>query len=155
MLPDADNDAQAPNEAQLLPDASEEAASSPLPGSRTRSCGPATLAGCIFLEALTLLVLVAFCSTVVGVSFLVQAMRPSPETATPAVAALITPEPAPAETETPAPLAPTAVPATPTATPTRTATPTVTATVTPTDTPTAAPRRYAVFIPFVVRAPSP
>ena len=138
------DDAQPPGEAPLLADSSGEAAPTPPPGSRTRLTVPATLAGCIFLEALTLLVLVAFCATLVGVSFLRQAMRTSPGTATPAVAVLITPEPAPTETETPTPPIPTAAPATPTL-----------AAPTPTATPTPTPRRYTVFLPVVVRAPSP
>ena len=148
MLPD--NDAQPPDQAPLLPDNSEEVAPTPPPGSRFRSGGSAALAGCIFLEALTLLVLVAFCATLVGVSFLRQAMLTSPGTATPAVAALITPEPAPTETDTPTPPVPTATPAAPTL-----AAPTPTVTLTPTHTPTATPRRFQVFLPVVVRAPSP
>ena len=150
MLPN--NDAQPPDQAPLLPDSSEEAAPTPPPGSRARLTVPATLAGCIFLEALTLLVLVAFCATLVGVSFLRQALLTPPASETPAVAAPITPEPAPTETETPTPPIPTAAPATPavaaTATPALAA-PTPTATLTPT------PRRYTIFLPVVVRASSP
>lgn len=148
MLPN--NDAQPPDQAPLLPDSSGEAAPTPPSGSRIRLRSPAALAGCIFLEALTLLVLVAFCATLVGVSFLRQALLTPPASATPAVVALITPEPAPTETVTPTPPIPTAAPATPSL-----AAPTPTATLTPTHTPTATPRRYTVFLPVVVRAPSP
>jgi hypothetical protein len=148
--PDPENDVQPPDEASLLSGDREEAAPTPPPGSGRRSCGPVTLAGCILIEALTLLFLVAFCSTLVGVSFLRQAVVTSPGTATPAAAELVTPEPSPTETETPAPPTPTVAPATPTL-----AAPAVTATGTSTPSPTATPRRFAVFLPLAVRAPLP
>jgi hypothetical protein len=142
------DEAQAPDEASFLTEGSEACEPPPPTASRTHSWRSATLAGCIVLEAITLLVLVAFCATLVGFSFLRQALLTSEGTATPAVASLITPEPAPTETviatvtETPTPLIPTITVVTPTV-----AAPTRTATRTP------APRRYSVFLPLIVRAP--
>jgi hypothetical protein len=135
-----------------LPNGNGEAAP-PSSGALGRSWSSATLTGCILLEALTLLVLVAFCATLVGVSFLRQALLAAPGAATPTVMVLATPESSPTETVTPMPLSPTPASAKPTVTPTI---PTVTKpTPSPTATLSPTPRLSRVFLPVVVRAPSP
>ncbi len=122
------------------------------PSDGPRRKASAALASCILAEALILLMLVAFCATLVGVSFLLQATRPSLAPPAPTVAALSTSEPAPTETAPPSPVPPTDTPTIASVTPTRsrsTATPAATPTITPT------PRRFAAFLPLVIRAPAP
>ncbi len=142
----SDHDDQVLDEALAQESTGEDDAPIEAPVAGPRRRAPAILAGCLLAEALTLLMLVAFCATLVGVSFLMQAMRSVPASPTPSVAALSTAEPTPTGTGTPTPVFPTVAPATPTL-------PVPTAAATLTVTPL--PRRFAIFLPLVLRPPAP